>query len=309
MTRTLPLPVRNGLNPTRVVIPGPAAGAERTVLEYLLSRFPDDEQRLREKVSAGEVVDGHGGVVTAETRAQPGASVWLYRDPPIDEPHVPELSDLRILYQDDTILVVDKPHNVAVTPRGQWVTQTLLVRLRVELGLPDLSPAHRLDRPTAGVLLLTVKPDVRGRYQMLFENRLVTKEYEAVAAMPSEGVTFPRTLRSRIVKNRGVVAAQEVPGKANAETWIGLIRTDAQRERGLYLLQPHTGKTHQLRVHMNSLGLPILHDPFFPEVIDPGNTDPARPLQLLARSLEFCDPMTGESRVFRSQRTLVEAPP
>ncbi|WP_277208636.1 pseudouridine synthase [Isoptericola croceus] len=311
-----PLPVRDGLNPTRLVLPHDAAtvAQHRTALDYLLTRFADDATRLRQKVAAGEVVTGDGTPVTATTPYEPRGFLYLYRDPPPDEPPVPALDHVEVLHRDEDLLVVDKPHLVATMPRGRWVTRALLTHLRRTLDLPDLVPAHRLDRPTAGVLVLTVRPEVRGAYQLVFQERRVRKVYEAVAPLPrtpdggsdGEAATFPRTVRSRIVKRRGVVRAEEVPGEPNAESWIDLVGRDEDRGLGLYRLEPHTGKTHQLRLHMDSLGLPILHDPFWPELRADAPDDAGRPLQLLARSLAFDDPRTGEPRLFTSRRSLAE---
>ncbi|SKC48793.1 pseudouridine synthase [Krasilnikoviella flava] len=314
-----PLPVRDGLNPTRLVLPHDPASLARyaTAAEYLLERFVDDTARLREKLAAGEVVTGSGAVVDHRTPYEPRGFLYLYRDPPVDEPEVPALADLEVLHRDDDLLVVDKPHLVATMPRGRWVTRTALVHLRATLGLPDLVPAHRLDRPTAGVLVLTVRPEVRGAYQTAFQDRAVRKVYEAVAPLPEPGsspdaglgdlreVGGTTTVRSRIVKHRGVVRAQEEPGEPNAESRVTLVARDDARGLGLFRLEPHTGKTHQLRLHMASLGLPLLHDPFWPALREDAPDDPERPLQLLARSLAFVDPLSGEPREFRSRRRLV----
>ncbi len=313
-----PLPVRDGLNPTRLVLPHDAASVARwpTTMAYLVERFPDDAARLREKVTAGEVLTGAGRPVDPTTPYEPRGLLYLYRDPPADEPRVPALGEITVLYRDRNLLVVDKPHLVATTPRGRWVTQTALVHLRRTLDLPELSPAHRLDRPTAGVLVLTVRAAVRGAYQNLFQDRRVTKVYEAVAPLPPDGVRLPVTVRSRIVKVRGTAPAQEVAGDPNAESRIDLVARDDARGLGLYRLEPHTGKTHQLRLHLASLGMPILGDPFWPVLRPDGDEDPARPLQLLSRSVAFTDPLTGEPREFVSQRRLArwgaapfEAPP
>ncbi|QAY70128.1 pseudouridine synthase [Xylanimonas protaetiae] len=303
-----PLPVRDGLNPTRLVLPHDAASVARwgTAVEYLVGRFPDDSERLLEKVAAGEVVTGRGVRVDVDTPYEPRGFLFLYRDPPADEPRVPALDDVAVLHRDENLLVVDKPHLVATMPRGRWVTQTVLVHLRRTLDLPELAPAHRLDRPTAGVLVLTVRARVRGAYQDLFQERRVRKVYEAVAPLPPDGLTFPTTVRSRIVKHRGIAAAQEELGEPNAESLVDLVARDDARGLGLYRLEPHTGKTHQLRLHLASLGLPILHDPFWPVLLPDAEADPARPLQLLSRSLTFTDPFTGEHRTFASRRMLAE---
>ncbi|QAY64473.1 pseudouridine synthase [Xylanimonas allomyrinae] len=305
-----PLPVRDGLNPTRLVLPHDAASVARwpTALAYLLERFPHDAARLRAKVAAGEVMTGRGAPIDAVTPYEPRGFLFLYRDPPADEPRVPALDEIEVLHRDENLLVVDKPHLVATMPRGRWITQTVLVHLRRTLDLPELAPAHRLDRPTAGVLVLTVRAAVRGAYQDLFQERRVRKVYEAVAPLPPDGLAFPATVRSRIVKVRGIAPAQEVPGEPNAESWIDLVARDDARGLGLYRLEPHTGKTHQLRLHLAGLGLPILHDPFWPQVRPDGGDDPAHPLQLLARSLTFTDPFTGTGRAFVSRRALAQWP-
>ncbi len=300
--------MRDGLNPTRLVLPHDAAtvAAYPTALEYLLARFPDDVARLRAKIVAEEVVTGRGEPVTEATPYEPRGFLYLYRDPPADEPDVPALAEIEVLHRDDDLLVVDKPHLVSTMPRGRWVTRTVLVHLRATLGLPDLAPAHRLDRPTAGVLVLTIRPQVRGAYQAVFAERRVRKVYEAIAPLPAPGaeLRFPTTVRSRIVKHRGVVRAVEEAGEPNAESRVDLVARDVERGLGLYRLEPHTGKTHQLRLHMASLGLPILHDPFWPELRADAPDDPDRPLQLLARSIELDDPLTGELRRFESRRSL-----
>jgi tRNA pseudouridine32 synthase / 23S rRNA pseudouridine746 synthase len=284
--RPAPLPDRDGIGPARVRLRGGSALAELT------ERFGADAGA---KVLAGEVFCADGTVVTPATTLAPGAFVFLYRDLP-DEVPVP--FDVPILYRDDDLVVVDKPHFLATMPRGGHVVQTAVVRLRRDLDLPELSPAHRLDRLTAGVLLFTTRRELRGRYQTLFARGLVRKTYLARAAVNPE-LELPTVLRSRIVKRRGVLQAVEEPGDPNAETLVELIGPD-----GLYRLTPRTGRTHQLRVHMASLGLPIQHDPLYPEVIDVSADDFSRPLALLASSLEFDDPLTGRPLKFVSPRSL-----
>lgn len=198
-----------------------------------------------------------------------------------------------MLHRDDDIVVVDKPHFLATMPRGRHVAQTALVRLRRELELPELSPVHRLDRLTAGVLLFTTRRELRGAYQTLFARRAVRKTYLARSAGVAS-VTLPLTVRSRIVKRRGCLQAVEEAGVPNAETLVEPLGD------GLYRLTPKTGRTHQLRVHMASLGVPIIGDPLYPKVIDVAPDDFSRPLQLLAHTLEFDDPITGTCRRFVS---------
>jgi tRNA pseudouridine32 synthase/23S rRNA pseudouridine746 synthase len=276
--------VRDGLGPARVGLRGGG------VLAELTGRFG---AQARAKVLAGEVVDADGAVIDGATVLPAGASVYLYRELP-DEVPVP--FDIPVLYRDDDIVVVDKPHFLATMPRGRHVAQTALVRLRRELGLPELSPAHRLDRLTAGVLLFTTRREVRGAFQTLFSRGLVRKTYLARAAVDA-ALELPRVVRSRIIKRRGHLQAISEPGAPNAETLVELSSPD-----GLYRLTPRTGRTHQLRVHMASLGIPIEGDPLYPTVIDVAPVVFSTPLRLLAQRIEFTDPRTGVPREFVSRR-------
>jgi len=277
--------VRDGVGPARVRLRG------GLVVDELASRFGES---ARAKVLAGEVVTADGYVVTETTALRPGAHVYLYREL---RDEVPVPFDIPVLHRDDDIVVVDKPHFLATMPRGRHVAQTATVRLRRDLDLPELSPAHRLDRLTAGVLLFTTHREIRGAYQTLFARGLVHKTYLARAAVNPD-LELPTVLRSRIVKRRGKLQAVDEPGEPNAETLVEHLGD------GLYRLTPRTGRTHQLRVHMASIGLPIDNDPLYPDVVDVAPDDFSRPLQLLAHSLEFRDPRTGRHRELISRRTL-----
>jgi tRNA pseudouridine32 synthase / 23S rRNA pseudouridine746 synthase len=277
------------LGPARVRVQG------GPLVDELGTRFGPE---VAAKVIAGEVVDQHGAVLDATTVLPAGARVYLYRDL---RDEVPVPFDIPVLYQDDGIVVADKPHFLATMPRGRHVTQTALVRLRRELRLPELSPAHRLDRLTAGVLLFTTRRELRGAYQTLFARGEVHKTYLARAAVNPD-VVLPRLVRSRIVKRRGRLQAVCEPGEPNAETLVEPISLDAPD--GLYRLTPRTGRTHQLRVHMASLGIPIHGDPLYPCVIDVPNDDFSTPLQLLAQRIGFEDPVNGVRREFVSRREL-----
>jgi tRNA pseudouridine32 synthase/23S rRNA pseudouridine746 synthase len=260
--------------------------------DELLGRFGPT---VAAKAIAGEVVDAEGAVLDPATVLPAGASVYFYRDL---RDEVPVPFDIPVLYLDDDIVVVDKPHFLATMPRGRHVAQTALVRLRRELGLPELSPAHRLDRLTAGVLLFTARRERRGAYQTMFARGAVRKTYVAKAAVNAD-LALPRVVRSRIVKSRGRLQAVEERGEANAETLVELLSPD-----GCYRLTPRTGRTHQLRVHMASLGIPIYGDPLYPNVIEVADDDFSQPLQLLAQCIEFEDPLTGSQRRFVSARRL-----
>ncbi|MGW0499745.1 RluA family pseudouridine synthase [Streptomyces sp. NPDC003007] len=296
-----PLPQRHGVDPVRVRLP--VAGPWSTVREHLVERLSGAGAGVVDGMfDAGLIVGADGRPVAADAPYVPGMFVWFHRDLP-DEVPVP--FPLEVVHRDEHIVVADKPHFLATTPRGGHVAETALARLRRELDLPALTAAHRLDRLTAGLVLFTVRPEERGAYQTLFRDRRIRKEYEAVAPY-DPALPLPRTVRSRIVKERGTLTAREVPGEPNAVSRVELVEC-RNHPGGLarYRLVPATGQTHQLRVHMCALGLPILGDPLYPEVTAPvAAGDFRRPLQLLARRLEFTDPVTGVEHRFRSGRAL-----
>lgn len=291
-----PLPKRHGLDPARLRLP--EDGDWATIRDHLVHRLPRvSPERIDELLREGGIVDLNGPIAP-DAPYVPGGAIWFHRDLPEETP-VP--FDIPIVYRDETILVADKPHFLATIPRGRHILQTALVRLRRELDLPDLVPAHRLDRATAGLVLFVVDPARRGAYQTMFHRRTARKEYQAIAPH-DPSLELPVTVHSRIIKEKHVYAAQEVPGEPNAHTRIELL----QHRDGLarYRLHPLTGRTHQLRLHMNSLGIPILGDDLYPVLTDKPIDDFTRPLQLLASALEFTDPVTGTLRRFETTRTL-----
>lgn len=278
----------------------PIGGPWGTVTEFLLERTRGAGEVVR-ALDGGEVRLGDGTRVTRRTAYAPGQWVYLHRDPPA-EVSVP--GELSVLHEDERILVVDKPHFLATMPRGRHVRETVLARLRRQPGWEQVQPAHRLDRLTAGVLLLTKDPALRGTYQELFATRAVDKTYLAVVRL-GECVTLPAVARSRIEKQRGQLQALEVSGEPNAVTHVEVL----ERADGLALvrLRPETGRTHQLRVHLSRLGAPIVGDLLYPEVLDTAPGDFSQPLQLLAAELAFTDPVTGLDFRFVSRQRLERA--
>jgi tRNA pseudouridine32 synthase/23S rRNA pseudouridine746 synthase len=277
------LPVRDGLGPARLRLRG------GSVVDEFRARFGAAAEA---KIAAGEVVDADGVVLDSGSVMPAGSHVYFYRE--LAE-EVPVPFDIPVLYRDDDLVVADKPHFLATMPRGRHVAQTALVRLRRKLKLPELSPAHRLDRLTAGVLLFTTRREVRGAYQSLFAQGLVRKTYLARSSKQPSG-QLPRVICNRIIKRRGSLQAKVIPGTPNAETFLEAVGA------GLYRLTPRTGRTHQLRVHMASLGLSIDGDPLYPNIIDVAVDDFSAALKLLAQSVEFDDPLTGVRHRFVSRR-------
>ncbi|QCU78861.1 pseudouridine synthase [Citricoccus sp. SGAir0253] len=373
MSQPSPLPVRDGVNATRLRLPD---SGWPTVLDYVLHRWGHvDPEGIVDRFRTGEVRAADGTVITETTPLGVHGSVWYYRSVPREDP-IP--FDLEVLHRDEHLVVADKPHFLPTTPGGRFVQESALVRLRNRLGLDHLVPIHRLDRATAGVVMFSTDPDTRGAYQVLFERRQVWKQYEAVSALGplpvpapgpreprdpdggrapgaegTDGVDpegtgpedvaalvhrFPLTYRNRMDKVKGVLTARTLdypplhsgraPGTparrgrrtnrptvgANAETRIELIGTGvsagtwAGAAVGHFRLFPRTGRTHQLRVHLAALGLGILNDPFYPELLDVAPDDYDRPLQLLAHTIGFTDPLTGRERRFGSGLRLRERP-
>jgi tRNA pseudouridine32 synthase/23S rRNA pseudouridine746 synthase len=269
-----------------------------TMRDHLVDRLPTVDPARIDAMLREERIVGRDGPIAPDAPYVPEEFLWFHRDLP-DEAPVP--FEIGIVHRDDDLLVVDKPHFLATIPRGRHILQTALVRLRRDLDLPALSPAHRLDRPTAGLLMFVIRRERRGAYQTLFRDQRVRKTYEAVAPYDPT-LELPCTVRSRIVKKRGVIRAYEEPGPVNAVTHVELLARSGGL--GRYRLVPETGRTHQLRVHMNRLGIPILGDDFYPELTEKPLDDFRRPLQLLASTLEFRDPFSGEMRRFTTRLEL-----
>ena len=293
----LPLPTRDGVGPSCVALPeGPWA----TIAQCLAQRFAAIAPEVwAARMAAGEVVDEHGLPVTPARPHRPHLRIYYYRTLPA-EPRVP--FDEAVLFRDAHIVVADKPHFLPVTPSGRYLQETLLVRLKRRLGIDTLAPVHRIDRETAGLVLFSIDPTTRGRYQRLFADREVAKTYECIAPW-NPMLQDRRVHRSRLVDDpMHFMRMAEVPGEPNAQTGIELLARHGSR--ALYRLEPLTGRRHQLRVHCAALGMPIVGDRIYPDLLAADTDDHALPLQLLARSIAFTDPITGARRHFVSDRRL-----
>ncbi len=293
MTRTFGSETR----PSRLYLPK-VDRPPATIFEYLLARFPHIQERVwRERVAAGLVTLSDGTLLREDSPYRYGIFVFYRKEVP-SEPQLGE--EPRIVYRDDDILVVDKPHGMPVTPAGQYVERSLLVYLERTTGLSTLAAMHRLDRETAGLLLLTINPDHRAEYHRLFAERLAEKEYLAVAHIVEPPGRRHWHVENRMESGEPWFRQRIVDGPGNAITEIELVET--REGVGLFRLFPRTGRKHQLRVHMASLGFPIVGDPFYPEIREQQAGD--QPLQLLASRLEFVDPRSGRPSCFVSSRTL-----
>ena len=280
-----------------------SSGNWLTFLDFLASRFPAvDRDKWMARINGGDVVDERGARIAADTAYRSNSKLFYYRVV-VDEPRIP--FEETVLFQDDLIVVADKPHFLPVTPAGRYLQETLLIRLKRKLGIDTLAPMHRIDRDTAGLVLFTIQQRTRDGYQKLFRERRVEKIYEAIAPWRAD-LTSPLIHRSRLVESELFMQMQAVAGDANALTAIEMDAVKGTLAR--YLLRPLTGQKHQLRAHMAALGAPILHDRIYP-VLRPSDfaaPDYGQPLQLLAKSIAFLDPITQQSRHFESRRTLVE---
>lgn len=295
-----PLPMREGVSASHVWLD---EGNWPNMLTFMAARFPTvSEAEWVGRMERGEVVDLQGTRLRPDSPCRRGTCIFYYRELAHETP-IPFTET--ILFQDEHILVADKPHFLPVIPTGRFVRETLLARLKHKTGLLDLTPIHRLDRETAGVVLFSHNRATRGIYQSLFQQRAMEKVYEALAPTRPE-LTFPLIRRTRMVNGEPFICMTEVDGEPNSETHIEVL--EHRGELTLYRLRPVTGKKHQLRLHMAALGIPIMNDGFYPVPLPCKGDDVSQPLQLLAREISFTDPLSGTLRRFISERRLDSAP-
>lgn len=289
-------PMINGVSASKVFLqPSTAA----TVYDYLCTQFPHIQtSEWQSRFQEGLVYDAQGNSLNLDSPFQANSHCFYYRFL-AHEVHVP--FEYQILFENEHFMVIDKPHFLTMSPTGQYIQETLLVRLKKQTGIEHLTPIHRLDRETAGVVLISKNVASRGLYQQLFATRQVQKTYHAIAGYREE-LRFPQIVRLRMDKGQPFYTMQVLEGEPNSETEITLL--EQKDHLAKYELKPHTGKQHQLRVHLNFLGIPILNDPFYPSVAHKADNDFSAPLQLLARHIQFIDPITQQLIQFSSEQVL-----
>ena len=297
-------PTRHGVSPSLMALPNLAtADQPSTLLQYLeQSAYIPKGQAWLERMQTGLVLSLDAQPLPVDTAYVPGLRFYYYRHI-ADEPRVP--FEETVVFEDDHLLVADKPHFLPVSPTGRYVQETLLVRLKNRCGLDDLVPIHRIDRDTAGLVMFSKQVSSRDAYAALFRARKVHKIYQAIAPFQPE-LVFPCTHSSRLQTSaQSFMQMQEVPGTPNSTTYMRLL--EARGAWARYQLEPVSGQRHQLRVHMLALGLPLRFDAIYP-VLTPepalDSLDYSQPLQLLAQTVAFDDPITGQPRRFESQQCL-----
>ena len=290
--------MRDGVGASRVHLPD---GDWTTLLDFLCERFPAiSKNEWTQRISQGHVLQEDGSTVTLDEPYAAHQFIFYYRDVP-QEATLPE--DAQVLFEDEHVLVADKPHFMPVTPGGRYLQSCLLVQLKRLTACESLTPIHRIDRETAGLVVFCKRAQDRDAYHALFRHHQVHKWYLAVAAFKPE-LDLPLVHRSRLVEGKKFFLSQEVPGEPNSETRVSILKSID--DLALYQLQPVTGHRHQLRIHMMSLGVPIAGDQLYPELLrGPHEADDfSSPMQLLAQRIAFKDPVTGEDRDWQSRRSL-----
>ena len=286
------------VSPSTVRVPWEIPGGSLLLLDFLDTRFPwIGRHEWTRRIHRNLVLREDRTPFTLVAALKAGTKVLYYRE--VDaEPILPFKE--KIIFQNDHLIAACKPHFLPVVPAGPHVNETLLNRLKTKFSNPDLVPIHRIDRETAGVVLFSVDPTTRGVFQRLFMEKKVTKVYEAVTHWPGSSTSLPDRIINRIERGEPWFRNTIVPGKPNAETRLKLL--GIKNNRAFFRLFLLTGKKHQLRIHLASLGCPLENDRYYPDLLPKQPDDWKHPLMLLSREVRFMDPIAQKERVFTSLR-------
>ncbi len=236
--------------------------------QYLVSVFPDlSRSALRKLIDAGAVTV-NGSQAKASYKVRHGDQLRVVPPEPTHDLPVPEDIPLDVLYEDEYLAIVNKPPDMVVHPaKGHW-SGTLVNALQFRFGgnLSDLNGeyrpgiVHRLDRDTSGVILIAKEEAAHRDLSMQFERRKIFKEYMAITAG-----TLDRDsdyIEGRITRHphdrvKMTVTDEEEDGKEACSYYEVIERFQGY---SWCLIQPRTGRTHQIRVHLASIGCPVLAD-------------------------------------------------
>ena len=208
--------------------------------------------------------------------------------------------DLVVLHEDETLLVLDKPSGLLSVPgRGEDKQDCLSARAQAQF--PDALIVHRLDMATSGLMILARGLEMQRTINHAFSNRLVNKTYTAVV----DGLLAPSSEEWQLIDLPIIVDWTNRPrriidhdlGKPSQTRWRAVSQDHAAKTTRLEL-EPITGRSHQLRVHLMAIGHPILGDALY---ASPPVQAKAHRLQLHACALELMHPLSGESLRFFSK--------
>lgn len=222
-------------------------------------------------------------------------------------------TDYRVVYEDDCFLVVDKPAPLPVHPVGRFTEKNLLSLLRKHrpAEAPGFRIVNRLDSETSGLVLVAKSSEMAGKLGLLFEKRLVKKEYLAVVSGHLERSKGRITIALGTVHRRSLHMRRRDPAGEKAVTVYEVEKKGPKTT--LVRVMPETGRKHQIRAHFAFIGHPVLGDKIY---IDPGiferymeggwndgmkRTVKSERLLLHGSRLEFRHPATGEPMVFTSE--------
>ena len=242
--------------------------AGRRVDKYLAGRMPGLSRSLVQKlIGAGHVIMD-GVICKRNTRIREGQSIIVEIALPADFELTPEEMDIEIVYEDDDIVAVNKPAGLVVHPAPGHFNGTLVNamlhhcgQLSDVAGLLRVGIVHRLDKETSGVMVMAKNNKAHVGMAVQFRERTLQKEYLAIAEgelrFDSDTIDLPLGRHFRDRKKFAVVFGM---GKESKSHYSVLERFDGF---SLVEVAPKTGRTHQIRVHLKSLGHPVICDGYY----------------------------------------------